>query len=188
MSLRPMCVMALFLALACAGVAPAFAQSPQDKTGTHPRPAWADEYMRSMIGTWIADNSAFKSEQEPFDAFGIEWSWGIGRQSLVGRLFGLREGKEVGPFWEFREFWHPGEGQLLASQFSPTGTYGVGPHTRKADGTYEMLQVFHDPSGGTMRVGHRSRVDGNEMTSQSFDVAEDGTWKPRRRYVWRKKS
>jgi hypothetical protein len=38
------------------------------------RAAWA-----ARIGTWVADNSAYKSEDDPHDAFGIDWSWGIGQ-------------------------------------------------------------------------------------------------------------
>jgi hypothetical protein len=150
------------------------------------KPAWVAAYMEAMIGTWIADNAAYRSAEEPFDAFGIDWTWGIGKQSIVGRLYGLQSGRESGTFWEFREFWHPGEGQLLATQFSADGTYGVGPHHRKPDGTMEMLQVFHGQTGPATRVGHRSELKGNEQTTHSFDVAADGTWKPRRTYVWRK--
>jgi hypothetical protein len=40
------------------------------------------------------------------DAYGITWEWGLNKKSPVDRLYGLRDGKEVGTFWEFREFWH----------------------------------------------------------------------------------
>jgi hypothetical protein len=170
-------------------VAPASLQSPAARPETQQaKPAWVASHMDAMIGTWIADNAAYRSAQEPFDAFGIDWTWGIAKQSIVGRLYGLRSGKEIATFWEFREFWHPGEGQLLATQFGVDGTYGVGPHHRKPDGTMEMLQVFHGPTGPATRVGHRSELKGNEQFTHSFDVAADGTWKPRRTYVWRRKS
>jgi hypothetical protein len=152
-----------------------------------PPPAWVAAYLEAMIGTWIADNRPHRSDEEPFDAYGIEWTWGVGKKSIAGRLFAMREGKEVGTVWDLREFWHPGEGQLIASQFGSDGTYGVGPHARKADGTMEMLQVFHAPDGGVRRIGHRSELKGNEFVSRSFDVQTDGTWKPARTYVFRRK-
>jgi hypothetical protein len=151
-----------------------------------PPPAWVSAYMADMIGVWVADNTPFKSAQELADAYGIEWTWGAGRQSLVGRLYEIRNGKDIGNHWDFREFWHPGENQLLASQFGSDGRFGIGPHTRNADGTMEMLQTFYSPNGPEARVGHRSERRGDELITRSFDVAADGTWTPRRSYTWRR--
>lgn len=150
-------------------------------------PAWVATYLEGMIGTWTADNRPHRSEDEPFDAYGIEWKWGVGKKSIVGRLFAMRDGKEVGTVWDFREFWHPGEGQLIASQFGSDGTYGFGPHARKADGTMEMLQTFYAPDGGVRRIGHRSELKRDDLVSCSFDVQKDGTWKAGRVYTFRRK-
>jgi hypothetical protein len=144
--------------------------------------------MSARIGVWVADNSAYRSEAEPWEAYAIEWSWGLGRKSLIGRLYGMRDGRDAATFWEFREFWHPGEYRLIASQFGSDGTYGVGPVFRKPDGTVEMVQTFHAPDGTTTRVGHRSEMKNGEQITRSFDVSEDGTWAPRRTYVWRKQA
>ena len=141
-----------------------------------------------LIGTWIADNEAYKSERDPVDAYGISWEWGLGKKSLVGRLYGIRDGKEVGTFWEFREFWHPGEGRVIATQHGSDGTYGAGPHEIGDDGTTEMLQTFYDPTtGAVFRVGHRSTLEGDVHTTRSFDVSPEGEWEERRTYVWRRK-
>jgi hypothetical protein len=121
------------------------------------------------------------------DAYGIEWEWGLGKKSLVGRLYGIKGGKDVGTFWEFREFWHPGEARLIATQHAGDGTYGTGPHEVKADGTSEMVQTFFDPGAGTKSiVGHRSKLEGDVHTTSSFNVDEKGVWTPRRTYVWRR--
>jgi hypothetical protein len=153
-----------------------------------PVPAWVTSNWETLIGTWIADNQAYKSATDSMDAYGIEWSWGLGKKSLVGRLYGIREGKEVGTFWEFREFWHPGEGRLIATQYASDGTYGAGPHELKDDGETEMLQTFFDPTtGAVFRVGHRSKLEGDVHATRSFDVDADGEWKDRRAYLWRRK-
>ena len=152
-----------------------------------PAPEWVSGMWTELAGTWVADNSAFRDERDTMDAYGIEWRWGIGRKSLVGRLYGIRDGKEVGTFWEFREFWHPGERRLIATQFGSDGSYGAGPHERKPDGSREMLQTFFDPEAGrTFKVGHRARLEGDVHTTTSFDVDEDGTWTKRRTYVWKR--
>jgi hypothetical protein len=139
-----------------------------------------------MIGTWVTDNAAHVSANEPAEQYAIDWSWGLGRQSMTGRLYGLKGSKEIGTFWEFREFWHPGDGRLVIMQFGAGGTYGVGWHEVRADGTSEMLQTFHDPSGRTTLTGHRSELKGDTHTTHSFDVAADGSWTPRRTYVWKR--
>jgi len=151
-------------------------------------PDWVAQSMAARVGVWIADNSLHRSEAEPWEAYGIEWTWGLGQRSLIGRLYGIRDGKDVATFWQFREYWHPGEKQLVALQFGADGTVGIGPHIRKADGSDEILQVFYAPDGSASRIGHRSTLRGDEQVSQSFDVSEDGTWAPRRSYVWRKQA
>jgi len=181
-------VTVIVIVLLAAVMRTAAGNRPEDAPfGAAPPPAWVATYLEAMIGTWIADNRPHRSEDEPFDAYGIEWKWGVGKKSIVGRLFAMRDGKEVGTVWDFREFWHPGDGQLIASQFGSDGTYGVGPHARKADGTMEMLQTFYAPDGGVRRIGHRSELKPGEMVSRSFDVQSDGTWKARRVYSFRRK-
>jgi len=165
-----------------AGDQPSQPDTPQPR----PVPEWVGAYFKAMVGTWIADNSAYRSDAEPFDAYGMEWKPGIGGKSLVGRLYALQGGREAGLSWEFREFWHPGEGELVASQFGSDGTYGVGPHGRRPDGTMEMVQTFYHPTGRVTRVGHRSELKADELVTRSFDVQADGTREPRRTYVWRR--
>ncbi len=152
-----------------------------------PIPDWVLANWEKLVGTWVADNEAYKNAEDTMDAYGIEWEWGLGKKSLVGRLYGIRDGLEAGTFWEFREFWHPGENRLIATQFGSDGTYGAGPHERKAEGATEMLQTFCPATGAPFRVGHRSKLEGDVHTTQSFDVSEDGLWKDRRTYVWRRK-
>lgn len=158
------------------------------ESASGPAPDWVARYFDQMVGTWVTDNSAYRTTSEPFDAYGMEWKRGLGGKTLVGRLYAIRDGKEAGTSWEFREFWHPGHSELIASQFGSDGTYGAGPHQRKSDGTMEMLQTFYDPDGDATRVGHRSELKANELTTRSFDVQADGTWKERRTYVWRRKA
>lgn len=171
----------VFFVLAASTVMGSGLQSPQAGP-----PAWVAEHLAGQIGTWVTDNSAYKSEQEPTDAYGMEWRWGIGQRSVVGRLYGIVNGEETQTFWEFRSYWHPGERQLLASQFGGNGEYGVGPVSHRDDGAVEMLQVFYRLDGGVNRVGHRSEQHDDTLITRSYDVAEDGTWNDRRAYTWKR--
>ena len=169
-----------------AGGATAFTEP--SSTEAQPIPAWILANWEHLIGTWVADNGAFKNETDTMDAYGIEWTWGLGEKSLVGRLYGIRDGQEVGTFWQFREFWHPGKAEVLTTQFGSDGSYGEGPSTQTQDGTIEMLQTFYDPTtGGVFRVGHRSTLEGDLHTTRSFDVSDGGVWTERRTYLWRRR-
>jgi hypothetical protein len=172
---------AAIVAAACGG-APATSQS-----AAAPRPAWVDQYFGSMIGTWVADNASYRSEAERADAYAIDWAWGVGRQSIVGRLYSIEGGAETGTHWEFREYWHPGEGQLIAAQWGADGRFGAGPHVRRADGTFDMVQAFFDPVGAMTRTAHESEIRADHFLTRSFDVAADGRRTPRRTYTWKRR-
>jgi hypothetical protein len=180
--------LALTAAALAAGSSPASARTGQAAApASRPAPEVVIATWEKLIGNWVADNSKFKNDVDTMDAYGIEWEWGLGKKSLVGRLYGIKGGKDVGTFWEFREFWHPGEARLIATQHAGDGTYGAGPHDVKPDGTSEMVQTFFDPGAGTKSlVGHRSKLDGDVHTTSSFNVDEKGVWTPRRTYVWRR--
>jgi hypothetical protein len=168
---------------AASGDAAAVEAGPSTSAASIPPEVLAN--WRQLLGTWVADNSAYQSADDPYDAYAIDWSWGIDERSLVGRLYGLQAGRDVGTFWEFREFWHPGDATVMAIQFGVGGTYGAGPHTFQGDGASEMEQTFFRPADGvTFRVGHRSRLAGDEHMTASFDIGPDGVWTPRRSYTW----
>ncbi len=150
-------------------------------------PAWVKtdwDYWAQGSGRWIAENK-YKSENEPFDAYGMEWKLGLGRKSLRGRLFAIRDGKEVGTIWEFHSFWHPTEKKVILSQFGSDGTYATGEMKNTGETTTESLERFFGAKGTTFQVGHRAERRPGEVPMQSFDVSDSGEWKPRRSYVWK---
>jgi len=149
-------------------------------------PAWLRHDMEQLVagtGRWITDNSAYKSEGEPWDQYGIEWKWGFAKRSITGRLFGLKDGKNIGTFWDFHMVWHPGRNEAILFQWGSDGTMGEGPMKPDGKGGTAMEQTFHAPDGGRTRVGHQSRFEGNRHITESFDIKE-GAWVPRRTYVW----
>ncbi|WP_412069886.1 hypothetical protein [Rubrivirga sp. IMCC43871] len=150
-------------------------------------PAWVANELRQRVGRWEADNAAYQSDDEPQEAYVIEWSWGVGQTSLRGRLFGLIDGDEVGTYWEFRQYWHPGTETFVVEQFGYGGV-GVGHHAQAADGVIATEQTFYRPDGTVAREGHRSRLDGDTDHSASFIIEPDGSWTPGRSYVWHRVS
>lgn len=151
-------------------------------------PAWFREHMAFLTkgsGRWITDNASYKSENEPYDAYGTEWHYGIGEQSVTGRLFGLIDGEDQGTFWEFRTIWDPVSGEVQARQYGGNGAIGVGPIEYVGDGTSKMVQTFTAPDGTSSRVGHESIERDGEHVTRSFDVDAQGHWTPRRSYTWK---
>lgn len=155
-----------------------------DPPGAAPR--WFIEEIETLTagsGHWIADNSEYKSEQEPFDAYGTEWTASFDGTTMTGRLFGVKDGKESANFWEFRQYWHPGRREAVVEQFGWGGTVGVGTTWPDGDVT-KSDQTFFAPDGSTSRTGHVSGFpDRNTHQTDSFDIAND-VWTARRSYTW----
>lgn len=156
----------------------------------HRMPDWLRAHMEFLArddGYWVTENSNYKSENEPSDAYSLEWRWGIGKQSLIGRLSGLQDGREIGTFWEYRLVWHPGEKQAILYQFGRDGTFGYGPlHQHDAE-TNELEQTFFNTDGSSWTGRHHTKDSGDEHHTTSF-VLRDGNWEKNRYYVWRRAS
>ena len=157
-----------------------------DGGGGEGMPGWAREHLAALTrgsGRWVASNARYASESETADAYGLEWEWAIGRQGVKGRLFGLRDGEEIGTYWELRTFWHPAERRLVAEQFGAGGRFGHGTIRPTGDREVEVEQTFYAADGSASRLLHRSTDRGTSKVDRSFDW-QDGAWQPRRQYTW----
>lgn len=133
---------------------------------------------------WVADNSAYRSANEQIDDYVMEWRWGLGKQSAVGRLYGRVDGEEVGTYWEFRMYWHPEEEAAYLQQFGVDGTFGTGKMEPDGEHSDRLTQTFYGANGSTMRVGHKTEHSADSNTGTSFDILPDGSWQERRTYTW----
>ncbi|WP_316929927.1 VOC family protein [Aquimarina macrocephali] len=147
-------------------------------------PDWFVKNMEQSIGSWITDNETYKSKNEPFDQYGMDWEWGIGKQSITGKLYGLINGKKQGTFWEFRQYWDFFKSQGIVAQYGSDGTVGIGPMTQKEGNQTEMIQEFISPNGSKNVHRHLSSLKEGELITTSFDIQSDKTWKKRRSYIW----
>lgn len=151
-------------------------------------PAWFQEHMALMTaggGRWLADNGTYRSDGEPFDAYGMEWDWGLGKKSLKGRLFGLSEGVEQDTFWEFRLYWDPAAAEAVALQFGADGTVGRGVLEDRGEGATASEQTFVSPAGVAREVRHETRTTRERQVTESFERQGDG-WRADRSYVWKR--
>ncbi len=147
-------------------------------------PDWFIKNMEESIGTWITDNSKYQNENEPFDHYGMDWEWGIGKQSITGRLYGLINGQKQGIFWEFRQYWDFTKNTGIVAQYGGDGTVGIGPMEVKQGNQTELTQEFVSPNGAKNIHGHKSTLKEGVLTTTSYDISKDGKWEKRRSYVW----
>lgn len=184
MNIRRLIVAIGVAVLAGAGLA-------QDGPGSPEPRQWFLEHVEKLTagsGSWLASNERYRSETETFDAYRVKWRKGIGGRSVYGEMTGLTEGGETPPFWEFRIFWHPGEGQARIMQFGRSGIFGDGPIELRDDGTDVSIQTFHPPDGEAFRIRHVSRLAGDLHETESFKEGDNGEWEPNRTYTWRREA
>ena len=150
-------------------------------------PDWFLESLQRLApdtSVWVADNSNYRDSNEQIDEYVLEWRWGIGRKSAIGRLYGRSGGEEVGTFWEFRTYWHPGEEAAYVQQFGGDGTFGSGQIEVVDKKSERLTQTFYGADGSIMRVGHKTEHSADSNTGTSFDILPDGSWQERRTYTW----
>ncbi|MCB0547911.1 MAG: hypothetical protein KDD19_10020 [Phaeodactylibacter sp.] len=165
---------------------PAQESNPAGPPGA-PIPQWLLDNWATRTqdrGTWITDNSAYKSDDEPFDAYGLQWEYGLGKKHLKGRLYCIREGKDAGAVWQFLEFWDPAAAEARIVQIGSDGTLGQGRIWRLDDGSVKEQQTFTSPGGGSFESGHHIWMGNGENHTQSFSI-KDGEWIRRRYYIWK---
>lgn len=151
-----------------------FAQTPQ----------WYLDELKRLEGVWLTDNSEYMSEQETDDTYGLEWKRGIGKNNLLGELFGMKDGEKTGSYWQFFQYWDEEENAPLVIQVSPWGISGKGKLERDGENKTKVEQVFSNPDGTSFRSGHITEIfDGYEI-STSYNINENGEWVTRRSYKW----
>ena len=166
---------------------PATALRAEDPPARHTPPAWLETEVAFLTrdgGRWVASNAAYQSENEPFEAYVLEWAKGYAN-SMTGRLFALQDGEATGDFWRFRQYWDPARQEVVLMQFGAGGAVGIGPMRREGETTV-IEQTFYAPDGGASLTGHRSEnPDADTHVTESFTIV-DGAWRADRKYEWRR--
>ena len=138
-------------------------------------------------GTWMAENSS-KSDRAPFDAYALHWEYGPGKTSLKGRLYAIKDGKDVRTLWEFLEYWHPAERKKLTVQYGNNpqlGFLALGEAEKpETEGESISRSRVFKSNGEIYWVGHRSKTSDGVTTSRSFNII-DGEWQERGTFVWK---
>lgn len=166
--------------------------SPQPKAETKPRlgampPAWFEEHVAFLIagsGLWIADNSAYRSEQEVAEAYGIHWRPGLGNGSARGELFSIEDGRRTHTHWELRVYWDPGLGEARLVQWGQGGMMLSAQLSSVGDGRFRAEGHLSRPGGPVLRLAEEVHdADPDVQTNRSLALT-DGVWTLQREYRW----
>jgi WD40 repeat protein len=149
-------------------------------------PEWYKAEMQRQVGTWVADNKAYMNDQETDDAYAIQWTSGAGGQSLLGVLYGLKNGKKTYDYWQFIQFWDLVEKKVRVIQisaFSPAKGEGF---LEQVDSLHtNLVQSFIMPDGKSFVDGHKTEIHPDFEISTSFKIENDN-WTKKRSYTWKK--
>lgn len=171
----------LYLYLLCLGLS--FTTSAQNTE----IPQWFLDDLQANIGTWVTDNSAYVSENEPMTKYAIEWTWGIGKTSIEGKLYGYVNDERTEDFWHFRQYWDNVNSEAILMQFGSNGMTGIGPLKPLPNGEIELIQVYSVPDGTSWQSRHLNSFEGADLKTISFDWAQE-KWVQHRFYIWKKES
>lgn len=147
-------------------------------------PEWYYKEMERQVGTWIADNSEYQTDNEKDDAYALEWRYSAGKQGLLGILYGIREGQKTNEYWQFFQFWDIIENKVRVIQvfaFSPT--FGEGFLEKISPNENKLVQTFITPDGRKFEEGHTYLINDNYEITTSFKI-ENSEWIKKRTYKW----
>lgn len=154
-------------------------------------PAWFTddvEFSTRAGGRWISSNAEYKSTEEPWDYYVMQWQAGPGNYSMFGRMSAIKDNTPSnGDFWAFSQYWNPATGQAVVQQ-NGWGSVGIGQLRQSSgeeDNVIEMVQVFTTFTGESSETGHRvKRIDDATYDTWSFTFDDAGNQVAGRYYRW----
>ncbi|MEP1097503.1 MAG: hypothetical protein ABJG78_20470 [Cyclobacteriaceae bacterium] len=150
-------------------------------------PVWVQQQWDFVTkGEWVAPNP-YESEEVPFDSYGMKFEIAPGGMALNGKLYALKNGKEVKTLWTFLNYWNPGKQKLVHLQYGNNpglGNIAIGEESAPEDWhKSKSTTTSYKDDGTSFKAGHESEHLGNKIISNSFNII-DSEWKPRGKFIW----
>ncbi len=151
-------------------------------------PDWLQKEMEAQIGIRKASNAKYQSENEPFSDYVIEWTWGIGKTQVNGRMWGIKDDKPSFDFWEFKLFWDADKKQARLMQWGHGGVMADGFIRPMGEKTLESIQILSSPQMEPKTERHVNQYTPEGLVTTSFEKDEQGQWQEKRSYLWVKQA
>jgi len=148
-------------------------------------PEWYQAEMERMIGTWVANNNEYMSEEETDNAYALRWDWGAGKKSIIGRLYGMKDGVQTKDYWQFVQFWDSEAQKGRVIQISANGVVGEGYLEPVSEGKTKLEQTFTPSDGAIYSEGHRTKIFPDHEVLTTYKIIQD-RWVEDRSYTWYK--
>ena len=148
-------------------------------------PDWFQAEMERKIGNWVANNNEYMSEEETDNAFGLRWDWGAGKTSIVGKLYGMKDGVATNEYWQFLQFWDSEAQKARVIQISADGLVGEGYLEPVSEEQTKLEQTFVPSEGEIYSEGRRTKIFADHEVSTTYKIIED-RWVEDRSYTWYK--
>lgn len=132
-------------------------------------------------GTWITEDNTGE-----YDAWGMQFSWGLGKKSVNATLYAIKNNQNIGTIWNFKVYYHPVEKEIILEQWGSDGSYGRGDIQLFPDGNSENVTSFYNMDGTIFKLKHIQRIEGDIKFSNTFTINEDGAWQENQSYVWKR--
>jgi hypothetical protein len=121
------------------------------------------------------------------DQYAIEWKLSPLKNSLYGKLYGIKDSVDIGPFWTFHKYFDPAKNEVILMQIGYNGTLGIGTIKYTNNNQMVVTQSFTDPKGLSRLEGHKMTYPNkNTEIGSSYSISNSGEWTLKRTYTWRK--
>ncbi len=132
-------------------------------------------------GVWISEDNT-----SDYDAWGMKFSWGLGKKSMEASLYAIKDSQNIGTLWNFKVYYHPVEKEIVLEQWGSDGSYGRGDIQLFVDGSSENVSSFYNVDGSVFKLKHVQKIEGDIKYSNTFTINKDGEWQESQSYVWKR--
>ena len=148
-------------------------------------------HMLHGSGQWRTPNEdAEPADPDAITHYSADYRLSADRSHVIAEVSGVTEDGRRAVFWTIYLFYNPVTQEIVSVQAGWNGALLTGHEPANPDGfepgeVQTFDQIHHNPDG-TMSI-HRHDivvVDPSTHTTQTYDRAEDGSWRPRNFRTW----
>ena len=148
-------------------------------------------HMLHGSGRWRTPNEdADPADPNAMTQYGADYRLSPDRSHVIAEVTGVTEDGRRAVFWTIYLFYNPVTQEIVSAQIGWNGAYLSGHEAVQLDGfdigdVQVFNQIHHNPDG-TMSINRHEiiPVDAQTHSTQTYDRAEDGSWRPRNFRIW----
>jgi len=163
---------------------------------THPLAIHMHHWLAGSA-EWRTPNPDYDPKAAPCTAprikeFAVNWRWADSGQHLEADLYGVAADGETTKFWKMFMFYNPVTEEIIFKQVGRGGAFiEGGQKVLKAPSPYGEAEIMETidywPNGSIKETRHENIfVDAETQQSNVFEKDENGEWKLKQQWVWKR--